>query len=51
MKVLVVGASGAIGSRFVSRLIHAGQGVIGTHTSPGSGAGTPKGDADEAASH
>jgi 2-alkyl-3-oxoalkanoate reductase len=37
MKVLVVGASGAIGSRLVPQLIDAGHEVIGTHTSPGSG--------------
>src|SRR2546426_9693108 len=33
MKVLVVGASGAIGSRLVPQLIDAGHEVIGTHTS------------------
>jgi 2-alkyl-3-oxoalkanoate reductase len=37
MKVLVAGASGAIGSRLVPQLIDAGHEVIGTHTSPGSG--------------
>src|SRR4051812_47921201 len=36
MRVLVVGASGAIGSRLVSQLIDAGHEVIGTHISPGS---------------
>src|SRR3954454_20493440 len=37
MKVFVVGASGAIGSRLVPQLIEAGHEVIGTHRSPGSG--------------
>src|SRR3954468_23410022 len=37
MKVLVAGASGAIGSRLVPQLIDAGHEVIGTHRSPGSG--------------
>ena len=34
MKVLVAGASGALGSRLVPRLIDAGHEVIGTHNSP-----------------
>src|SRR3954464_11439062 len=34
MRVLVAGASGAIGSRLVPRLIDAGHEVIGTHNSP-----------------
>ena len=37
MRVLVAGASGAIGSRLVPQLIDAGHEVIGTHTSPSSG--------------
>lgn len=37
MRVVVVGASGAIGSRLVPQLIDAGQEVIGIHASPGSG--------------
>ena len=37
MRVLVIGASGAIASRLLPRLIDAGHEVIGTHTSPGSG--------------
>jgi len=37
MKVFVVGASGAIGSRLVPQLIDAGHQVIGTHRSPSSG--------------
>jgi 2-alkyl-3-oxoalkanoate reductase len=37
MRVFVVGASGAIGSRLVPQLIGAGHEVIGAHTSPGSG--------------
>jgi len=37
MRVFVVGASGAIGSRLVPRLLDAGHEVIGTHTSPGGG--------------
>jgi len=37
MRVFVVGASGAIGSRLVPQLIDAGHEVIGTHTSPSSG--------------
>jgi nucleoside-diphosphate-sugar epimerase len=36
MRVLVAGASGAIGSRLVPQLIDAGHEVIGTHNSPGS---------------
>jgi 2-alkyl-3-oxoalkanoate reductase len=36
MRVFVTGASGAIGSRLVSRLIDAGHEVIGTHNSPAS---------------
>src|SRR3954468_22376465 len=34
MRVLVAGASGAIGSRLVPQLIDAGHEVIGTHNSP-----------------
>jgi nucleoside-diphosphate-sugar epimerase len=34
MRVFVVGASGAIGTRLVPKLIDAGHEVIGTHTSP-----------------
>src|SRR4051812_26175193 len=34
MRVLVAGASGAIGSRLVAQLIDAGHEVIGTHNSP-----------------
>src|SRR5437764_5195242 len=34
MRVFVVGASGAIGSRLVPQLIDAGHEVIGTHASP-----------------
>ena len=34
MKVLVIGASGAIGTRLVPQLIGAGHEVIGTHNSP-----------------
>jgi nucleoside-diphosphate-sugar epimerase len=37
MRVFVVGASGAIGSRLVPQLIDAGHEVIGAHTSPSSG--------------
>ena len=37
MRVFVVGASGAIGSRLVPQLIGAGHEVIGTHISPTSG--------------
>ena len=37
MRVLVAGASGAIGTRLVPRLIDAGHEVIGTHKSAGSG--------------
>jgi 2-alkyl-3-oxoalkanoate reductase len=37
MRVFVTGASGAIGTRLVPKLIDAGHGVIGTHRSPGSG--------------
>jgi nucleoside-diphosphate-sugar epimerase len=37
MRVFVVGASGAIGSRLVPQLVAAGHEVIGTHTSPSSG--------------
>jgi 2-alkyl-3-oxoalkanoate reductase len=37
MRIFVVGASGAIGSRLVPQLIDAGHEVIGTHTSPSSG--------------
>jgi len=36
MRVLVAGASGAIGSRLVAQLIDAGHEVIGTHNSPSS---------------
>src|SRR3954454_20156183 len=36
MRVLVAGASGAIGSRLVPQLIDAGHEVIGTHNSPSS---------------
>src|SRR3954447_3389356 len=36
MRVLVAGASGAIGSRLVPQLIDAGHEVIGTHNSPAS---------------
>jgi nucleoside-diphosphate-sugar epimerase len=38
MRIFLVGASGAIGSRLVPQLISAGHEVIGTHTSPISGA-------------
>jgi len=38
MRVFVVGASGAIGSRLVPQLIDAGHEVIGTHNSPASAA-------------
>jgi nucleoside-diphosphate-sugar epimerase len=37
MRVFVTGASGAIGSRLVRRLIDAGHEVVGTHHSPASG--------------
>jgi nucleoside-diphosphate-sugar epimerase len=37
MRVFVAGASGALGSRLVPRLIDAGHEVIGTHASPASG--------------
>jgi nucleoside-diphosphate-sugar epimerase len=37
MRVFVVGAGGAIGTRLVPQLIDAGHEVIGTHTSPSSG--------------
>ena len=37
MRVIVAGASGAIGSRLVPQLTDAGHEVIGTHTSPSSG--------------
>jgi nucleoside-diphosphate-sugar epimerase len=37
MRVLLVGASGAIGSRLVPQLIEAGHEVIGTHTSASGG--------------
>ena len=37
MRVLVAGASGALGSRLVPQLIDAGHEVIGTHKSAGSG--------------
>ena len=36
MRVFVTGASGAIGSRLVPRLVDAGHEVVGTHHSPGS---------------
>src|SRR5215207_9090853 len=36
MRVLVAGASGALGSRLVPRLIEAGHEVVGTHNSPAS---------------
>jgi len=36
MRVFVTGASGAIGSRLVPQLIHAGHDVIGAHNSPAS---------------
>jgi 2-alkyl-3-oxoalkanoate reductase len=39
MRVFVVGASGAIGTRLVPQLIARGHEVIGTHTSPGGGEG------------
>ena len=38
MRVLVAGASGAIGSRIVHQLVDAGHEVVGTHASPGSAA-------------
>ena len=38
MRVLVVGASGAIGTRLVPQLIERGHEVIGTHRSPGNAA-------------
>src|SRR4051794_31977718 len=37
MRVLVAGASGALGSRLVPQLIDASHEVIGNHTSPASG--------------
>jgi nucleoside-diphosphate-sugar epimerase len=37
MRVMVVGASGAIGTRLVPQLIEAGHDVIGTHHAPASG--------------
>jgi nucleoside-diphosphate-sugar epimerase len=37
MRVFLVGASGAIGSRLVPQLLEAGHEVIGTHTSPRGG--------------
>jgi nucleoside-diphosphate-sugar epimerase len=37
MRVFVVGASGALGSRLVPQLIDAGHEVVGTHHSPASG--------------
>ena len=37
MKVFLVGASGAIGTRLVPQLIEAGHEVVGTHHSPGNG--------------
>ena len=36
MRVLVAGASGALGSRLVPQLIEAGHEVIGAHNSPAS---------------
>jgi len=36
MRVLVAGASGALGSRLVPQLIDAGHGVVGSHQSPAS---------------
>jgi len=36
MKIFVTGASGALGSRLVPRLIEAGHDVVGTHNSPAS---------------
>ncbi|HEX6332068.1 MAG TPA: NAD-dependent epimerase/dehydratase family protein, partial [Actinomycetota bacterium] len=36
MRVFVAGASGAVGSRLVPRLIEAGHEVIGAHNSPAS---------------
>src|ERR671918_1455330 len=36
MRIFVAGASGALGSRLVPQLIHAGHDVIGTHNSPAS---------------
>jgi nucleoside-diphosphate-sugar epimerase len=36
MRVFLTGASGAIGSRLVPQLIHAGHEVVGTHNSPAS---------------
>ncbi|HVU79629.1 MAG TPA: NAD(P)-dependent oxidoreductase [Gaiellaceae bacterium] len=36
MRIFITGASGAIGTRLVSRLVDAGHEVVGTHNAPGS---------------